>query len=199
MSRALQKLCVVKDMDKSMCAKKTSAFDRLAILIPSFLAVVKNPVGILLFFLLVTVQSVCCQEPTKIDFKSLKDVVEKQSVSPSQNNLIEIKGFLYELPEGGSILSAEPNLKSCCVGSKKKNDTQIFIKNIISKIQGHTAVVMQGDLHVSPTYGKDGEWIALYYLDNAKIVETNNFSLSILFYGLIAILGILFFWSIIRK
>lgn len=39
---------------------------------------------------------------------------------------VEISGFLYKFQPGVYILSSEPNLKNCCIGSDLKTSTQIF-------------------------------------------------------------------------
>lgn len=40
---------------------------------------------------------------------------------------VSLRGFLYETQEGGRILAAEPNLKSCCVGAADRQERQVWV------------------------------------------------------------------------
>lgn len=40
---------------------------------------------------------------------------------------VSLRGFLYETQDGGKILAAEPNLKSCCVGTADRQERQVWV------------------------------------------------------------------------
>lgn len=63
--------------------------------------------------------------------------------------LIEIRGFLYETEQKQLILAAEPNLKSCCVGSHSKRQKQLLVSGDVKEgISSMSAVTLKGELLV---------------------------------------------------
>lgn len=110
---------------------------------------------------------------------SLNQPITAEQAGIYQNRLIQVRGFLYHLPSGELILADQPNLKSCCIGSKHLAEHQIQIKGNIS-LQSN-AVTLQGVFRVQ----KDS--LLPYYLDDPQLIETSR---SILFWiasGLVAL------------
>lgn len=54
-----------------------------------------------------------------------------EGFTPEQGIVYEIRGFLYKTEKQQYILAAEPNLKSCCVGSASKRNKQILVSGTI--------------------------------------------------------------------
>ncbi|MGZ3633454.1 MAG: hypothetical protein ACXU9U_04065 [Parachlamydiaceae bacterium] len=75
----------------------------------------------------------------------LPDLLEKQR----QN--VKIRGFMYQGNEGNWILSAEPNLKSCCVGTSSKKGSQIFVKDFSLKKVPLSVVALVGEFQIQTT------------------------------------------------
>lgn len=59
---------------------------------------------------------------------------------------IELKGFLFPTSDGGWILSSEPGLKSCCVGSIHKQASQITLLGDFSGCSRHKPTEVRGIL-----------------------------------------------------
>jgi hypothetical protein len=58
-------------------------------------------------------------------------------------------GFLFKTKEGKWVLSQEPNLKTCCIGSKHKASTQIFLEGDFSGIKDNTLIKVKGVLQTN--------------------------------------------------
>ncbi len=71
------------------------------------------------------------------------------SLHDYNNQKISIKGFLYKNNNENWILAAEPNLKSCCVGSQLKQNSQIIIYGDLPTIPSSRATLIQGKLHIA--------------------------------------------------
>lgn len=80
---------------------------------------------------------------------------------------IEIRGFLYQGKNEEWILSGEPNLKSCCVGSVEKISHQLILHDTFSQEQINKVVHLQGILHKQDH---------LYFLDEIKLIENTSHS-----------------------
>jgi hypothetical protein len=88
-------------------------------------------------------------------------------ISDSQE--IEIRGFLYQSDKGLWILGAEPNLKSCCVGSAHKASSQIALsgtyqKGMINKILHVRGILQRNTTQEGPRYR----------MDDVKAIEPNK-------------------------
>lgn len=81
--------------------------------------------------------------------------------------IIIIRGFLYHISDEISILSAEPNLKSCCIGSDSKRLQQVIVYGDDLPTQNNLAVTLSGSLFSEKShYG--------YRLSDAKTVKDNT-------------------------
>jgi hypothetical protein len=107
---------------------------------------------------------------------------------------IAIRGFLYYIDEKMAILSPEPNLKSCCLGSSNKVLEQIRVEpfELISKDQAENRVVLlQGTLFVEPLRDLSGQLTQIFRLGNAvEIPIDNGVDLKYLFLVCLAIVAI---------
>lgn len=80
---------------------------------------------------------------------------------------VETRGFLYPLDGDNWVLSSQPNLKSCCVGSKAKQKEQVIVTgNIVGSPQ--SAVNMKGFFKVGEEH---------FRLEKASIVERERSSM----------------------
>lgn len=57
---------------------------------------------------------------------------------------ISIRGFLYQTADDRWILAAEPNLKSCCIGTEHKSRPQIQILGDFTKEHLDRVLTLQG-------------------------------------------------------
>lgn len=80
---------------------------------------------------------------------------------------ISLRGFLYRSDDGNWILSQEPNLRSCCVGSAKKINSQVVLEGDINEVYLQKAVTIKGIWSKEPRF----------QLNYARIEETNQWSL----------------------
>lgn len=79
---------------------------------------------------------------------------------------VKIRGFLYQTKEGKSVLAAEPNLKTCCVGSQANIHKQIYLdRNFDSR---NSAITVEGVLMVPDTNSEK------YVLNDAKVIEDQS-------------------------
>lgn len=84
-----------------------------------------------------------------------------QELLSMQNQLVQIRGFLYKTElnnRGAWILAAEPNLRSCCVGSSGKRGLQLVVTGDLPREGSITAVSLKGHLQFpgeiqGPFYG----------------------------------------------
>lgn len=104
------------------------------------------------------------------------EVVE--GISRLSQQRVRIRGFLFASSSGEWVLSAEPNLKSCCVGSKEKANRQIVIRGGIEGAGEYGHVVqLEGRFIVDPIKDADGRWKKIYALEEVSMVqEVRTFS-----------------------
>lgn len=123
--------------------------------------------------------------PVRIDFEELLNLHHRQES-------VEIRGFAYQASDGSWILSPDPQLKSCCIGSKAKAKQQILLSGDFSTPPKARALVVEGTLQIDPT-----REIGYYSLHNARIIANEGafpWRTSGLFIGLCAIVGICAFF-----
>lgn len=111
---------------------------------------------------------------------------------------VQIRGFLYQREDGTLILSSEPNLKTCCLGSKDKISQQVIVESQIAYVPSSRSVTMQGYFSISPKWERDGTMTQLYKLEKAIVIPNSWPISSIVFIGIIVFAGLLI-WVLMRK
>lgn len=81
---------------------------------------------------------------------------------------VELKGYLFQAVDGEWILSAESDLKACCVGSADKQASQIRLQGEFSLRPTHKPLEVRGILH-----REEGR----YFLAEAQSVPADSFPL----------------------
>lgn len=148
-----------------------------------------------LFFFLTSIHSL-----SALSFFDLKEaipdtIIEKERFySPLQNlhgQEITIKGFVYH-KEGQWILSAEPNLKSCCIGTSQNLLKQIYLDHYESDGNSQHLVTLQGNFVINPQWNNK-ELESFYFLTHTKVIPSSNraFFYAILSGGILISLGML--------
>ena len=62
---------------------------------------------------------------------------------PPQEETVEIRGFLHQMPEGDWVLSTQPNSRSCCSGTSHR---KVVVRGTISNPPKYKAVMVRGKL-----------------------------------------------------
>lgn len=88
---------------------------------------------------------------------------------------VKIRGFLYSVQEGKWVLAAEPNLKSCCIGSSNKIAQQLIVSGEFPKVSGYSATYVQGEFHFNSKADTSGKFIELFTLTNSFLIEEQSF------------------------
>lgn len=78
---------------------------------------------------------------------------------------VHTRGFLYELNDHESILSLQPNLKSCCIGNLENKQKQILVDGSI-KFVSDSVVEITGVFKVN-----DSNSTYPFVLENVQIVD----------------------------
>ncbi len=93
-------------------------------------------------FCISLLQPLSLQEPLSLD--------EAQQYSAKK---VRVTGFLYSLPTGEQLIGNQPNLRSCCIGSKKMAYQQLLLTEAIPS--SLAAVTVIGEFHLN--LGKEKE------------------------------------------
>jgi hypothetical protein len=101
---------------------------------------------------------------------------ELEAMVEAPQHPIRIKGFLYTNQQAFQILAAEPDLKTCCVGSASNRNRQILLKDAVFPAETSTSVVeVEGLLRIDPASHPR------FRLENARLIEHE--APSLLFLG----------------
>jgi len=98
-----------------------------------------------------------------------------------------LKGFLFKSEKGSWILSSEPNLKTCCIGSVKKVWSQVFLEGHFQDSLVNKAITVRGLFLIDPKRDRDGNLVQMYRLKNAEIDEKEPKTIPWASLGFIAI------------
>ena len=131
------------------------------------------------FFILFVfcIQALNSELPPKVfTFFDLEALSNNESIINGE--LIQIRGFLYKTDRSEMILAAEPNLKSCCIGSTVKKHKQLLVfGDVGSSLNQKTAVTLKG------TFNSDGNSSFPYRIEFASVVEERKQSAILLAMG----------------
>jgi hypothetical protein len=106
------------------------------------------------------------EEPILLKFSEL------ESSCYAAHKYVEIRGFLYEGEMGTKILSAEPNLQTCCVGAKNQRKKQILINGDVGQAKPQLPVTIRGTFFISTTTNSENR--PLYQIDHAVLGEPKS-------------------------
>ena len=126
--------------------------------------------------------SLCAEEPMlqlSFEFLNSLDLSFRKNddlhrLIPYHGREIEIKGFLYRSEIEGWVLSSEPNLKSCCIGSPSKSARQIFLDGDLVLDQVNSIETIQGLFIVEPIKDEKGEIKRLFKIVHPKILPSSH-------------------------
>lgn len=122
----------------------------------------------------------------------------QRQLAPFHSHQVSVRGFLYQ-KDGIWILSPEPNLKSCCVGSADKIAHQIVVSGPIQEPPYNHVITLEGFFTIDPKWNQDGILTQLYRIENAKIVDESRWSLSTLSLFVLGFGSLSFLIILIRK
>lgn len=77
-------------------------------------------------------------------------IVVSQIGAKHTGHEVQVRGFLYRANDGRWILSDQPGLKSCCVGSASKIQSQVVVDGPLEFEGSARPVVLKGTLSVHP-------------------------------------------------
>jgi hypothetical protein len=117
----------------------------------------------LVIFFLLFLAAAEASEPASLSFENLAD-------TPSHQEVI-VRGFLYQTKEGGWLLAAVPNLKSCCFAARHCVERQIFVEGDMGQPHPGRVYSVQGTFVVEPVKDKDNQLLQLYHLKNASLMR----------------------------
>lgn len=129
--------------------------------------------------------SLCLFADDNIDELNFPILHDRQQMERLNGKKVKIKGFLYTNLKKEWVLSAEPHLKTCCVGSKGKVEQQIFLDGIFNDKMINRIIEMEGIFKFDPLE-KEGH---RYFLSEITMLNknTNYVSLALGMLGIILI------------
>lgn len=97
---------------------------------------------------------------------SLEQPISPERAESYHEKFVTVRGFLYQQDANNVILSHQPNLKSCCVGSTTLSDRQLIINEPISFSNSLTVNTLQGIFYVDQQNASEKRFM----LKNVEIV-----------------------------
>jgi hypothetical protein len=91
-------------------------------------------------------------------------LAESHPIRTMDQQIVIVKGFWYPLNEHEGILTAQPNLRSCCVRASNNIYKQIFVKNTPCQFPPNQIVTMQGLFQINPSYDEQNNLTEFYVL-----------------------------------
>jgi hypothetical protein len=106
------------------------------------------------------------------------------------------RGFLHKTSDGKLFLAPQPQLKSCCQGSKARSHEQIFLEGSFEPLTPNKVIEISGKLE-----SREESGIKRYFLTDSNINVKKRRRLSIypLMIGAFGGLGFFFYQGIKRR
>lgn len=137
-------------------------------------------------FILITMPLFCFSQMT-LNLTDLPLEISSEE-HPLQNQQIRVRGFWYPLSEKKGVLSAQPDLKSCCVQSPSLTFQKISVAGEVGKIPARAVVTLEGIFKIELLYNDKHELMPYYLLEQAREVVQNSFSVFYLMSAAILLL-----------
>ncbi|MDP1836227.1 MAG: hypothetical protein Q8K75_09935 [Chlamydiales bacterium] len=114
----------------------------------------------------------------------------QQRLQPWVGEETTLRGFLYKSIDGRWVLSDQPDLKTCCVGTSNHILKQVTLLGTFDAPSPSSVVVVKGIFSIEPNYNDKGELTSLLYLKESKLVDepsqATSFPLSFIVGSLLA-------------
>jgi hypothetical protein len=81
-----------------------------------------------------------------------EDPLRAATVESYHNRQVTVRGFLYQTPDNRWVLSSEPNLKSCCIGTGERRARQILLPPDLLGLITQQPVTVKGVALPSSSY-----------------------------------------------
>lgn len=141
---------------------------------------------ILIYLILLSIPPFLMADVRVLTFEDVEHL-DRTSWKPQT---VQIRGFLYTSQQLNTmILAAQPDLKSCCVGTESKIEKQIIIKGIepFSTLQ---ALTLEGVLTLNPSYNDVGKVTHLFVLEKSRLVDSHSNHLNWILIVFLLVLGV---------
>lgn len=112
---------------------------------------------------------------------------------------VTMRGFLYQDKEKRWLLSAEPNLKSCCLGTSAKIATQVVVLGEIQEPSFICPVTVEGKFKLEPQWDSEGNLKQIYCLEQAKVHCEQGWPMTTWVFASFGIGSFLYAFRLMRK
>lgn len=91
---------------------------------------------------------------------------EKDPIRAMDHQIVTVRGFWHPLNASEGILTPQPNLRTCCIGSPKKIYTQIVVKDVGFQFPPNKIATLEGEFRIKPEYDDQNNLTQVYVLLN---------------------------------
>lgn len=103
---------------------------------------------------------------------TFQELKQNPDIEVINGKVVSIRGFLYQSKDSEWILASEPNLKTCCVGSRGKADQQIALIGNFEGVPLQRVITVRGSLHVEKNPSVAGK--QNFSLTNVEYVSSSS-------------------------
>lgn len=121
-----------------------------------------------------------------------------RSLSDYHQHEVRMRGFVYRAEDGRWVLSPEPQLKTCCIGSGPKIAQQVILSQPDEGYTEHKAITLQGIFYIEPRWDRSGNLVQLYRMDHVVQISEPWPVASLMMAGA-GIAGVVMIWTMMRK
>lgn len=126
----------------------------------------------LFFIFMLTLFSAICTASESLPVLNLADFSSTPSAThhPLHGSAVQVRGFWHPVSPDHGVLTATPDVKSCCIQAPAKIHQQLIVKGEIASLIPQRAVTLQGIFKLEPKTNSDGQLIQVYLLEMAQEV-----------------------------